>query len=787
MSKQRTVTGRRTDSRRGDASRPARRPVVVENIWEPSNIMMAGVFILLVMIFFWGHLTGGAFLWEDFTEAFFPYQHFAAANIASGTIPFWNPYTFNGMPFMADLQNGLFYPGNQLMYLLSGGNLSAWLAQFFIILHYLVALLGMWKLARGFGLGQWGSALAAIGYAFSALMVTHAMHHNMIYHEAWFPLIVHFFHRGITQRSLFHSLAAGLLLGIMLLGGHPQMALYVVFFLFCLTIFLFVREMRAGEERATGRSIAGGALVAALPVVIGAGLFAIQLLPGMELAGLSERAAFTYEQTLEGALGMGQLITLIVPKFFGVAGPAAAADMQFWYRPQPHYFWETAIYIGVVTLILAAIGLASNRLGALRWFLAGMGVFGLLYALGDSFFVHPIIGRLPLFSTFRIPTRMTLYLTLGGALLAGAGLDRLLRGGEDADRLRRIVLAAGGVVVLIGLLAVSGALLAPFDAPPGVGEHTASTGIAALLIGAAVTAVVWGRLRGNVPGAAAGGLVVLLAVIDMFVFGMGLNDSPVNPQTEIYDRNDAQFAAFKSDPPGKLFRVKMREGGFMLMPRNQGPYSGIMLYEGYNALLLQRRVPPVTPQDRAFDLLDIQYDVSIDPGTQAAGLVQRPTALPHARMVYDAKVVDSAGAYNLLKNGQVDLASTVVLEKDPGITLDATGRGTATVTHYDAADITVDVRTDKPGILVLSEIWYPAWKAYVDGNPAELLIADYSLRGIAVPAGTHTVELRFESGAFATGLWITLVTLVAAVGGLIFVRMRRRGAAAEAPDAADAA
>ena len=86
----------------------------------------------------------------------------------------------------------------------------------------------------------------------------------------------------------------------------------------------------------------------------------------------------------------------------------------------------------------------------------------------------------------------------------------------------------------------------------------------------------------------------------------------------------------------------------------------------------------------------------------------------------------------------------------------------------------MSVTTDKPGILLMSEIWYPAWKVYVDGAPAELLVADYSLRGVAVPAGTHTVDFRFESGAFGTGVWITIITLVAALGGAVVTGMNVR-------------
>jgi hypothetical protein len=775
MSKQQTI--RKKESPARPAARAAKRPSVVESIWEPTSVMAILFFALLVVIFFWGQLTGSAFFWEDFTEAFYPYQSFAARNFTSGIIPYWNPYTFNGMPFLADLQNGIFYPGNQLMYHLSGGNLSSWLAQFFIILHYLIAMLGVWKLARSFDISQWGSAIAAIGYGFGGLMVAHAMHHNMIFHEAWFPWIVYFFYQGVRRRNLFYSFSAGLILGLMLLAGHPQLALYIVFFLFCLTIFLLVRDLRApATEEDTRPGIGVGIAAAAIPIIIGSGIFAIQLLPGMELAALSERANFTYEQTLEGALGAGQLLTLIVPKLFGIAGPAVTAETQFWYRPEPHYFWETAIYIGVVTLILAAVGLASRRLGALGWFLGAMGLFGILYALGDSFVLHPLFGRLPLFNSFRIPTRMALYFALGGSLLAGVGLDRLLKGeGErSTGKESRVALIVGGFIVLIGLLAASGILTGMFNPPQGLGEKTGASGVVALLIGGIATAVIWARLGGRIAGTAVAPILLLLAVIDMFAFGMGQNDSKEDPQAQIYQPLSQQFAAYRSEPPSKIFRVKSREGGAMLMPRNAGPYSNIMLYEGYNALRLQRRVPPVTDTERAFDLLNIRYDVRVDSATGGMGLVERPTAFPHARMIYDVQVVDSARAHALLSSGGIDLARSAVVEDDPGIKFDGTGNGQATITRYDASEIEVKVTTDKPGLLLLSEIWYPAWQVTIDGAPAKLLRANHSLRGIAIPAGTYTVALHFESSAFRTGTWITIASLLVGVVGAAVLGMRKR-------------
>lgn len=752
------------------AERPARQ------ITELLPAVAIGLLVVVAVAFFWRHLTGGAFLWEDFTEFTYPNEVFAARNFGAGILPFWNPYTFNGMPFLADLQIGYFYPGNLLMYLFSGGELSPGLIQFFVVIHYLIAMIGTWRLSRYLGVGNWGATFAGITYGLSGILVAHMIHFNMVQHLAWFPLIVYFFYRGITERSWLHGLVAGLILGITMLSGHPQSTLYIVFFLFCLTIFEIVREMRADADARRG-SIITGLLIAALPIVIGVGIFAVQLLPSQELAGLSERATMSYEKSLEGEMGPGQIFTLVVPKVYGVAGADTDQSMAFWYRPQEiFYYWETAVYIGVVGLLLAVVGMASTRLGALRWFLGGMGLLGLLYGLGDSFFIHPILSKLPLFGTFRSPVRLAMYLSLGGALLGGVGLERVLRGDEAGERLAKVVLITGGIIVLIGIMAVGGGIGSPSaDIPGEIISATRGTGATAILIGGIAALIAWMSLKGKIAMPVAGGALLLLAIIDLFIFGYDQNASPKNPR-ETYDANDRQFTSLKADPPKKIFRVNMRSQYGMLMARNQGPYSGIMLYEGYNPLRLQRRVPPMPTEEGSFDLLNIRYGLQVDSAAGRVGLAERPTALPHARMLYDVHLLDSASVYNQMKEGSVDLRRSVFLEKDPGVKTDGTGNGTAAITAYDAQHIRVDVTTDKPGILVLSEIWYPTWKVIVDDRSSELLAADYSLRGVAIPAGHHTVEMRFESTAFRNGLWITLGTAALSLVGVILLGLRRRSA-----------
>ncbi len=102
----------------------------------------------------------------------------------------------------------------------------------------------------------------------------------------------------------------------------------------------------------------------------------------------------------------------------------------------------------------------------------------------------------------------------------------------------------------------------------------------------------------------------------------------------------------------------------------------------------------------------------------------------------------------------------------------------AVVMGYSGDRIEVRTRTETAGLLMLSEVYYPAWKAYVDGKQTRVYQADHLLRAVPVPPGEHTVELRFESLALRVGMLISLATyaivlLLATLAGVRRYRARR--------------
>jgi uncharacterized membrane protein YfhO len=77
----------------------------------------------------------------------------------------------------------------------------------------------------------------------------------------------------------------------------------------------------------------------------------------------------------------------------------------------------------------------------------------------------------------------------------------------------------------------------------------------------------------------------------------------------------------------------------------------------------------------------------------------------------------------------------------------------------------------------ISEAYYPAWRAYIDGRPVPLYVADHVLRAVPVPAGEHTVELRYESSSLRIGLAISVISYLALIALAVAGTQRRRKSA----------
>ncbi len=141
---------------------------------------------------------------------------------------------------------------------------------------------------------------------------------------------------------------------------------------------------------------------------------------------------------------------------------------------------------------------------------------------------------------------------------------------------------------------------------------------------------------------------------------------------------------------------------------------------------------------------------------------------------------DDSAASAFMRAPGFDPQHTVVLDEDisgplpPDAANAADPNAHVGIVAYRANTMLLEVKSTRPALLLLSEIYYPGWQASVDGAPQPVYRADWNLRAIPVAAGSHTIVMNFlQPRSFRLGAFITALTLVA-VALTSFASGRRR-------------
>ncbi len=752
------------------SSPPAEHPLHEIKDWQAVLAI-----VILVVVFFRDILFQKAFMWEDFLYQYYPWRNFAAVSLASGELPLWNPYTFNGMPFQADIQTALFYIPNLLLTLfVHGERLPFYALEVHNVLHFAIAAICMYYLAKQYGLKNWAALFSGLVFGLSGFLITHAIHQTFVCQVAWLPLIVLLFRKALLQRSIPSIIAGGALLGQAVLAGSPQLSLYIFFFLLVLFLFEFTSSSRSQGFKP---SLPMAPLAAGF-IVIALALSAVQLLPTMELAGYSQRAEITYQKSLDGSLAWDQLITIVIPKFFGTM---TAQGVTFWGPGGYGQYIETCLYVGIAALVFVLLALSLVRRNPHVALYSGVMVFAILYALGDSFILHKFFFHfVPGFEKFRNPGRMSLMFTFAGALLSGFGFQRLLDLSEPEKKsVQKMVALVAALGVLIWVVVPFGFLQPTHDLRLYEQVHAMATSAATtmLLIVVGVSVVVFLLIRGKISPVVGVIGICLIQYADISLFGFNQNNAALDPK-DYYGRSAEIVRFLKEEGKHEYFRVNSREKGTMILDRNQGMIDRIFLMEGYTPLGLQRAYLPGKDWDQVRDMLNAKYRIVVDDQRRTMNLARSATYLPRAYFVYNARVIKGETEVRaFMEGGNFDPASMLALEEDPESPLSDTTHTTewsAGITSYTLNAITLSVSTPKDGYLVLSEVYYPGWHAYVNGVPQKIYQADWSLRAVRIAAGSHDVEMRFEPESLYTGAWITFASAGLSLAGLLFSLHKKR-------------
>ncbi len=734
--------------------------------WGLSDIAALALFLVIVTAFFWPLIVADCWIPQgggDLVSFIWPMYRFAARSLRAGVIPLWNPHLHSGAPFVADNQSGVFYPINLAAFLLFGEP-SYVLMEALVVFHIWLAAANAFALGRGLGLGRAAAMFGGIAFALSDLFVTHIGNLNLNATAAWLPLLLLCAHRALLAHSVTWAVGAGATLATAALAGHGQMLLYLA-----LTVGLYLLYRLAADWQLGVRRALHTVGLASLIIAIGVGGAALTLLPAYEMAGHTGRGRLSFDEATRFSLPPRALIGLLAPGFYG-RGPA-----DFWGG------WDRVEvgYAGVLTLALAAIGvgaLAQRRKavgGYPLGFFALLTPLAFLLALGPHTPLYRLLYRyVPTFDQVRAPARLILLADLGLAMSAAYGLERLALG--QAEWWSRIVssgaLVAVAAVLLIGLPQAQ--MLPP---PDRVSQAVTSVIVAAALL--AMSGVcIWFQATAREKRARwMAWLALVLLSVDLIWLGSTLEIEPNDPRQGFAHADIIEF--LRQD--GALFRIESAAGAWQPdaalahgLYDVGGVYNplGLAPYQAYRWAVGERGAP-------LYNLMGVKY-VLTDKGRSFSDerLVPVFTAnaeidvhlntevLPRALLVYRSQIAPGhTAAWQAIHDPAFDPARTVVLEQGDPLDVDpGDGERHIAFTRYESNIVELTVRTPVTGYVVLSDVYYPGWRATIDGQAAEVLRADYVFRAVQSPPGEHTVRMTFDPWTWRAGCLLSLLTWSAA-------------------------
>lgn len=764
-----------------------------------------GVSLLgLTMLFFWRLVfTSQILSGLDVVTYFYPYREYATLALRMARLPLWNPYLFLGVPFLANIQSAVFYPLHWPLLILD----IPTQVKLSIVLHVFLGGLFTYLFARiSMGLSRFGAFICAVAFACSGWLGAQAEHLNQLNTAIWLPLLLLFLERGCIANSRVFIPLGGGVVALMILAGHPQITYMVLVATGLYTLVLFHRKARSTSQSQlkVGLTVASSLI---LVLVIGLGLAAIQILPSLELWQFSVRSyPLNSEQATSYSLTPDVVLSSLLPTYgrlpfreeIGFVG-VGILILAFWgaiFSPKRTH--------RLYALALVAIGL-----------LLAMGSHSIFYRAGYD--IVPGVGF------FKAPARWLYLYTFGVALLAGLGGDFVMRSavekasilGCSQHTLSRFsfVRILTGLVLLIGFFLIAW----PFPKVPSLPICWVWVSLALVTVIVLFIGRVW--FPRNVFQLS----VCLAVLVELFIATRGLDynhlvpyEAYSKPMPTVHTlRSQSNLDRIVNLATAAGTSQSSLENGFgtgalsesqLLLARreaivpNLGMLERFYTLDGYDGGLLplrmyaefQRKLVDIRdiwlygrlhdqarsiPSLQVIGMLNGRYlllDGSDPLPTQEERLLrplhdgsisiyENVAALPRAFIAHRARVIEE----------EKEVLATIfapTFEPTQEVVLFPPGQPIAAVTplanvervdivEYTPEHIFIEVEALSEGYLVLADTFYPGWCARVDGQPVEILRADYLLRAVRLSPGIHKVVFSYEPGSFQRGLTISLFSI----------------------------
>jgi hypothetical protein len=790
--------------------------------WSPDLASLAALVVLTAAVA-WDRLHADReVVVLDNVIQFIPWYSQLGDSLREGHIQGWLPSIFSGIPFAADTQSGWMYFPAMIAF-----TFLAPIAAFksFIVFHLLLAGLSSYVLGRLLGLGSLGSLTLATIFEFGPFLRYTGC--CLAYTEvaAWVPFVFIGIELAVRSRSWLSRSGGWLLAGFALsqqLAGWIGQGAYYAFLAAAMFIAFRTLINSSGELESIKRRLVDFAMHCAGAFGFAIALGAAGALPRLDAVSRSSRAGgstSTNPDSFPGwspSFAVNSLLSLDHNGHWYVGGSVFALAVVGVFIGRNR---KTVSFFGIYTVILVILAMVATPLHGIFFLLPRFEelhthvpsrVFMVLW-VGPAYLAGATLDRL---AESRITARRLFAALIAMvAIICIGSIPLVISVDRFASRQAIQGFLAVSVLIAICVHQIWDATFSETRGPTLLYR--------AVLIGFLV--VIFWDISGRWYGEPVAGIHVDPNASD--TLARSLDPSPLSGSAAFLQEKSAETGTFRyfGYDPGFLADEEWRNGYRKhyrkipvqsLLVSNRAMTLGLEDVQGYNPVQIERytelfealngypqeyhelNVYPSGIGSPLLDILNAKYIIipaQLPPGRpdllhisqlyptvyqdRRVRIVENPDALDRAWIVHEAVTTDRDEVLPLLASGEVNPRTTAVIETTPPEMQPAIDSLSEFVTFDQITDDRLQLTTtaSAAGMLVVSDAYDPNWKAYVDGEEVDIVVADYALRGIPIAAGTHAIEMRYESRTLRVGLAISLLAFAVAVGivGLLLVRFWR--------------
>ncbi|HJT23569.1 MAG TPA: hypothetical protein VJ873_03280 [bacterium] len=717
---------------------------------------------------------------------FVAWRQFAFEQLRQGHLVLWNPHYLCGAPFFGGFEAALLYPLNWIYLILPLGpalNLG-------IVLHVFLAgfFTYLWALHRG--QQPLAAFMAGTIFMWGGAYFLHlfAGHLPNLCTMVWAPLIF-LSVDGLIERKSARWVGLGIFaVSMQILAGHPQ---YVYFTAIIVGIYFLFHLKDSGHPWELAGSlfaVYGGAAL----------LTAIQLWTGFEaFTECGRNIPLEFDSAKSFSFPPENILTLFLPGFFGNLSTA-----PYWGR---WYLWEVSLYIGIVGLFLVIVGVVSGA-DSKKWkllivagmaFLFSLGAFSPLYR-----FFYEVV---PFFQGFRGICKFDYLTALLLALLAGMGMDQILRQKKIPRWMvlfslsTGVTLAAGGTFIYVSAQSTAGYWNGWFSTVHWLQKNLALMGDAqrqtyvlqagrqsarALWIGGGTFLAVALLLKLPIENAQRAFALTALCLLELFLFARAnrptFDLAGLEKKFEIvrdfYSENPGEYRVYGTGSASLVTglddiwedepMVLGRYGRFVCRSQN------LSENQLFSVVPIFQKFPPLLGMLR----LKYRFFMNEDPVRIAPFPFK---SLPRMLLVNDFRTIpDGHRLLDGMFNESFDPSRQLFLESNP-LPPPMPGKPEGKVAWRDLSTDQVEITADLPKseLLLISDNYSEGWhaRALPDSTQGryQVMPADYFLKAIPLSQGKHHLVLEYRPTIFVIGKWVSIVSCILYVVLLLWDRRNR--------------